>query len=300
MTQKPVVAQGVSVLKPVQAAPVAPVVAPPAILASTENAPVFKFRDLDIRSQITDSGEILFCANDVCYALGYLNPRDAVRQHVYLEDVVKRDTLTAGGKQELTYVNESGLFALIFGSKLQTAQDFKHWVTSEVLPSIRRTGSYVSDVDKETLAKFKAFNTIRKACEFVNSSVLFLGMNREFLLQNIFASSMSISGALSDESFERCQQGVKALADMLNNLASYKLATLTMNRTAIEHEIKLVLQDLEKATDIGLIDRKTSAELRRKAEEEGVISYEVADAGKDKDNVSYEFTQELISEDIPF
>lgn len=88
-----------------------------------------------------------FCATDVCKALGYNNGRDAVVKHVDERDVAKRDTPTknqfgAEVVQIMTYVNESGLYALIFGSKLPTARDFKRWVTGEVLPSIRKTGQY--------------------------------------------------------------------------------------------------------------------------------------------------------------
>ena len=90
------------------------------------------------------SDEPLFCAADICRALGYSNSRDAVAKHVAEEDVAKCDTLTPKGTQLMTYVNESGMYALIFGSKLQSARAFKKWVTSEILPAIRKTGSYVS------------------------------------------------------------------------------------------------------------------------------------------------------------
>ena len=83
-----------------------------------------------------------FNANDVCKALGYLNARQTLDDHVDSEDVSKRYTLTHGGNQETNFVNESGLYALIFGSGKPKAKRFKRWVTSEVLPSIRRTGQY--------------------------------------------------------------------------------------------------------------------------------------------------------------
>lgn len=88
------------------------------------------------------NGEPWFSAKDVAVALGYSNPRDAVSKHVDSEDkgVAKCDTL--GGVQEIGVINESGLYALVFGSKLPTAKKFKHWVTSEVLPTIRKTGGY--------------------------------------------------------------------------------------------------------------------------------------------------------------
>ena len=95
----------------------------------------------DIRIVMID-GEPWFVGKDVATALGYSNPRKAIADHVDSEDkgVTKCDTL--GGIQELTIINESGVYALIFGCKLESAKRFKHWVTSDVLPSIRRTGSY--------------------------------------------------------------------------------------------------------------------------------------------------------------
>lgn len=103
------------------------------------------------------SEQPLFCASDICNALGYSNGRKAVLDHCDEGDVTKCDTLTQGGTQSLVYVNESGLYALIFGSKLESAKDFKRWVTSEVLPSIRKSGGYIAtteqDDDKTILAK---------------------------------------------------------------------------------------------------------------------------------------------------
>ena len=88
------------------------------------------------------NNEPWFIGKDVATALGYSNTRDALMAHVEEEDkgVVKCDT--PGGKQDMVAVNESGLYALIFGSKLSDAKKFKRWVTTEVLPSIRKTGGY--------------------------------------------------------------------------------------------------------------------------------------------------------------
>lgn len=104
----------------------------------------------DIRTLIEDS-EPHFSAADICKALGYTNPRKSVADHVDSRDVTKRDTLTNGGIQQLTYINESGMYALIFGSKLETARQFKNWVTSEVLPSIRKNGIYATEVTIERM-----------------------------------------------------------------------------------------------------------------------------------------------------
>lgn len=97
----------------------------------------------DIRTLADEANEPLFCAADVCKALGYANPRDAISRHIDEGDVVKRDTPTASGVQMMIFVNESGLYSLIFGSKLGSARAFKRWVTSDVLPSIRKTGGYI-------------------------------------------------------------------------------------------------------------------------------------------------------------
>lgn len=95
----------------------------------------------NVRSLMIDN-EPWLVGKDVAVALGYNNPRDAISKHVEDEDkgVAKCDTL--GGKQNLTIVNESGFYSLVFGSKLPNAKKFKHWVTSEVLPTLRKTGSY--------------------------------------------------------------------------------------------------------------------------------------------------------------
>ena len=103
----------------------------------------FSFENLPVRTFGTADAP-LFIALDVCNALGYKRARDAVAQHVDPEDLIKVEIDTAGGKQTVNCVTESGLYALIFGSKLESAKRFKRWVTSEVLPAIRRTGRYES------------------------------------------------------------------------------------------------------------------------------------------------------------
>lgn len=94
-----------------------------------------------VRTVVVD-GEPWFVGKDVAEALGYSNSRKALLDHVDNEDKGVTNCDTLGGNQNLTIINESGVYALIFGSKLPNAKKFKHWVTSEVLPSIRKTGSY--------------------------------------------------------------------------------------------------------------------------------------------------------------
>ena len=114
----------------------------------------------EIRTATDDNNEPLFCAADVCKALGYVNGRDAISKHVDDPDVAKRDAwVTTGTKADgseakrqtlMTFVNESGLYSLIFGSKLESAKQFKRWVTSEVLPEIRKNGGYIRGNVNET------------------------------------------------------------------------------------------------------------------------------------------------------
>lgn len=99
----------------------------------------------EIRTVVNEQGEPLFCASDVCKALGYANSRDAVAKHVGEDDVAKRDIIDSLGRNQFaSFINESGLYSLIFGSKLDDARTFKRWVTSEVLPSIRKHGAYMT------------------------------------------------------------------------------------------------------------------------------------------------------------
>ncbi len=91
---------------------------------------------------VTIDGEPWFVGKDVALALGYKNPQEAIREHIDEEDKGVSEILTPGGKQKMPIIKESGLYALILSSKLDSAKRFKHWVTSEVLPAIRKHGMY--------------------------------------------------------------------------------------------------------------------------------------------------------------
>ena len=91
---------------------------------------------------LTIDNEPWFVGKDVAMALGYEKPTDAARKHVDAEDRGVSKIKTPSGEQQMVIINESGLYALILSSKLPTAKQFKHWVTSEVLPAIRKTGQY--------------------------------------------------------------------------------------------------------------------------------------------------------------
>lgn len=101
----------------------------------------FSFENAQLRTLGTADAP-LFVAIDVAKALGYSQPAKSVNDRVDPEDLIKSEIETKGGRQVVNCVNESGLYALIFGSKLESAKRFKRWVTSEVLPAIRKTGRY--------------------------------------------------------------------------------------------------------------------------------------------------------------
>ena len=97
----------------------------------------------DIRA-IEKDGEPWFVGKDVAVALGYANTRKAVAAHVDAEDKGVGKIPTPGGEQDVTIINESGLYSVVLSSKLPQAKVFKHWVTAEMLPSIRRHGAYAT------------------------------------------------------------------------------------------------------------------------------------------------------------
>lgn len=109
---------------------------------------VFSNEEFGSIRRVEVDGEFWLIGKDVAQALGYSNPRKALADHVDEEDkgVTKCDTL--GGMQDLTIINESGLYSLVLSSKLPTAKKFRRWATSEVLPSIRKHGAYMT---QETL-----------------------------------------------------------------------------------------------------------------------------------------------------
>ena len=126
-----------------------------------ENAEFGSVRTLEI------GGVIYFVGKDVALALGYKNTKDALAKHVDAEDKGVANCDTLGGKQEMTVINESGLYSLILSSKLPAARKFKRWVTSEVLPSIRKTGSYGELNLEEIITKTATVVAIEVVKQFI-------------------------------------------------------------------------------------------------------------------------------------
>lgn len=113
---------------------------------------VFDFNGHSLNCVLDEAGNPLFRADDVCEILEFENPRTALQNHVDQDDVLKQDTIDSVGRTQVAnHVNESGLYSLIFGSKKPAARVFKRWVTSEVLPSIRKTGAYIATATDSAL-----------------------------------------------------------------------------------------------------------------------------------------------------
>lgn len=140
---------------------------------------IFNHPDFGEVRTIEDGGAILFCGNDVAKALGYASPKDAVSAHCR-GAVKRRLTDSIGREQETNFIPESDLYRLVFSSKLPTAEKFTDWVTSEVLPSIRKHGAYMTpetleaailspDYLLKVVTALKDETDKRKALEAVNS-----------------------------------------------------------------------------------------------------------------------------------
>ena len=111
-------------------------------MSSNNAIQVFNNEDFGVVRTIMIDGEPWFVGKDVALALGYTNPQKAIRDHVDEEDKGVNEMFTPGGTQKIPTINESGLYSLILASKLPDARRFKRWITSEVLPTIRKTGQY--------------------------------------------------------------------------------------------------------------------------------------------------------------
>lgn len=112
-----------------------------------ENLQIFKNEEFGEIRTVTVNNEPWFVGKDVANILEYTNTAKAIRDHIDEEDKLTERIVLSGQNREVIVINESGLYSLILSSKLPTAKKFKHWVTSEILPTIRKTGGYVSNDD---------------------------------------------------------------------------------------------------------------------------------------------------------
>lgn len=137
-----------------------------------QNLQIFNFEDLPVRTLMIEE-EPYFVGKDIADILGYSNTRDALAKHVDNEDKLTSQIATVGQNRNMTIINESGLYSLIFSSNLNSAKRFKRWVTSEVLPAIRKTGSYEVPNDPMQALKlmFEAQSETKKDVDHVKEKV---------------------------------------------------------------------------------------------------------------------------------
>lgn len=124
---------------------------------------IFNFHGQEVRT-LTIDDELWFVGKDVADILGYSKARNAIALHVDEEDALKQGIPTSGGTQDMLIINESGLYSLILSSKLPQAKEFKRWVTSEVLPAIRKQGGFIrEDLDEDAfIALFTGQKKLRE------------------------------------------------------------------------------------------------------------------------------------------
>lgn len=189
----------------------------------------------DIRAVELD-GEPWFVGKDVATALGYSNPRDALARHVDEED---KNTVAfhdgTSGNPNQTIINESGVYSLIFSSKLPGAKKFKHWVTSEVLPSIRKTGTYLTPELAAALADLPAMMELLTGLE-----------ERLSALEGGAAAPQSPAGLLTAPEAPDCSPGpaarkrwIRTVSEKLNDL-SVKFSFMPHNE--ILHRLYVMLE----------------------------------------------------------
>lgn len=169
-----------------------------------------------IRTVIIDN-KPWFVGKDVAEALEYNEPHKAIARHISDDDRMKHPVTDSTGRNQDTWIiNESGLYALIFGSKLESAKRFKHWVTSEVLPSIRKNGIYATDnvIDNilnnpdfgiELLTRLKEERSARVEAERTNS--ILMHVNKTYTMTEIakeigLKSATELNKILSDKKIQ--------------------------------------------------------------------------------------------------
>lgn len=152
---------------------------------------IFKNSEFGEIRTVEIGGEPWFVGKDVAEILGYANPSKALSDHVDEEDKLNNESLSSLGQRGGWLINESGLYSLILSSKLQNAKAFKRWVTSEVLPSIRKHGLYAKDelLDNPdiAIAAFKALKEEREARKALEAE------NKQMQPLALFAKSVSAS-----------------------------------------------------------------------------------------------------------
>lgn len=205
----------------------------------------------DIRTVEID-GEAWFVGKDVAGALGYAKPLGAVSTHVEKDDSLKRGLMDSlGREQETIFINESGLYALIFGSKLDSAKKFKKWVTSEVLPAIRKNCSYtmpISTNDKIMLLAQghmelqQEVDSIKKDMESLKMDLPILPVEEDRITSAVKRKGLAVMGGKTsnvyrDKSIRRkVYQGIYANLKYNFQIKTYR----ALKRSQVDKAIEII------------------------------------------------------------
>lgn len=210
---------------------------------------------------VTIDNEVYFVGKDVADALGYANPKNAVPQHVDDEDKLNTQIEYAGQRREVTVINESGLYALIFGSKLESAKRFKHWVTSEVLPSVRKTGSYqkqsIPDQIKTIAIGYteleEKVDTVNEDLQNFKQDLPILGIEESRITAAVKKKGVQCLGGKESEAYQDKSLRGKVYADIYGQIkrqfgvATYKAIKRSQCDNAVDvienYELPLVLAE---------------------------------------------------------
>lgn len=205
----------------------------------------------NIRTTIID-GEPWFVGKDVATALGYAKPLGAISTHVSEDDSLKQGlTDSLGRTQESIFINESGLYTLIFGSKLESAKKFKSWVTKDVLPSIRKTGSYNVHVPASPLEQLQLqaqailqvnekVDTVKRELEDFKYDLPLLGVEMDKITNAVKTKGTKILGGKSSNAYKDNSLRAKVYKDIHGEIrrqfgvTTYKAIKRNQCETAID------------------------------------------------------------------
>lgn len=212
---------------------------------------------------VTIDSEPWFVGKDVAEALGYSDTNKAVAMHVEEEDKKLNDKSSSSfGQRGATLINESGLYALIFGSKLESAKRFKHWVTSEVLPAIRKTGSYQkpkSALEQLQLAQQailevdEKITAVDEDLQNFKQDMPILGIEESRITAAVRKKGVNCLGGKESEAYQDKSLRGKVYADIYGQLkrefgvATYKAIKRSQCESAVsvvkEYELPIILKE---------------------------------------------------------
>lgn len=204
----------------------------------------------DIRT-VTIDNEPWFVGKDVATALGYKNTADAIGKHIDTDDKLTSQIAIAGQRRDVVVINESGLYALILGSKLESAKRFKSWVTKDVLPSIRKTGSYNVHVPASPLEQLQLqaqailqvnekVDTVKRELEDFKYDLPLLGVEMDKITNAVKTKGTKILGGKSSNAYKDNSLRAKVYKDIHGEIrrqfgvTTYKAIKRNQCETAID------------------------------------------------------------------